>query len=429
MNAPVNSNGVGSRTNHYDVLIVGGGMVGGLLCAALATLTARSQQPLRIAVVENRLPEAFPAGTTPEYDLRVSALSIASEQMLRNVGAWDGIVARRACEYSRLSVWDGEQAGRTEFNAADVQASHLGHIVENRVIQLALLASLEQWQNVSIISPASLSRIQVLHDRVNVVLNNNSELSAKLLVGADGANSLVRKQAGIAMERKNYPQHALVATVQTALAQQDITWQRFVPSGPQAMLPLCGSKASLVWYHTENEIERLMALPDAQFLDELSIAFPEELGVVERLESRGSFPIAKAHAATYIAPRVALVGDAAHTVHPLAGQGVNLGMLDAGTLADVISTAHNKGRSFTDQVTLRRYQRTRFLHNQVMISTLDSLYELFKSRPLPVREVRSLSLNAINHFTPLKNQIMRYAMGVEGELPSLARPLHSKIDD
>jgi len=409
----------------YDVLIVGGGMVGSMLCAALAGVAATASldghEPLRICVLEHQLPAAFKPGSNPPYDLRVSALSIASQNMLQRVGAWDGIVSRRACEYKKLSVWDGEKDGRTDFNAADIQASHLGHIVENRVIQLALLDVIGDLSNVTVLTPARLARYRETSGGVEVTLEDGKKLTTRLLVGADGANSVVRKQAGIDTNRKQYPQHALVATVQTALPQQDITWQRFVPTGPQAFLPLCGHQASIVWYHTREEIQQLQALDDQQFIHRLQSAFPDALGAVAAVHGRGAFPIAKAHAQDYIAARIALVGDAAHTVHPLAGQGVNIGLLDAAALAQVVIAAAVQGRDVGSHAVLRRYQRWRYGDNQLMISALDSLYEAFKPRPEFVQQVRSASLNLVDRIKPIKHQLMRHAMGISGDLPSIAR--------
>ncbi len=413
----------------YDVIVVGGGMVGSMLCAALASDTDnnhslgpnRQDEPLRVCVLEHQLPAAFEPGSEPAYDLRVSALSIASEQMLKRVGAWEGIKTRRACEYKRLSVWDGERDGRTDFNCADINADHLGHIVENRVIQLALMDVLSELTNVTVVTPARLSRFRQLNHGVEVVLDSGNTVSARLLVGADGANSVVRQQAGIAMEKKLYPQHALVANVQTALSQQDITWQRFVPTGAQAFLPLCGQQGSIVWYHSKEEIEQLKSLDEDAFLQALQQSFPEELGPVEAIHARGAFPIAKAHAKDYVANRVALVGDAAHTVHPLAGQGVNIGLLDAAALAQVIHEAVAKGRDPGTHAVLRRYQRWRYGDNQLMITALDSLYEAFKPRPMLVQQLRSASLNLVDQMAPIKHQLMRHAMGVSGDLPDIAR--------
>lgn len=410
-----------NAASEFDVVIVGGGMVGSMLCAALATAQAPFKDSFRVCVLEDSLPASFDAGSTPPYDLRVSALSIASEQMLQRVGAWQGIVERRLCKYKRLSVWDGEQHGRTEFNAGDINASHLGHIVENRVIQLALLDRIKQLENVTVISPARLSRYNLTKLGVHLVLEDGREFRAGLLVGADGANSMVRQAAGIAMDKKVYPQHALVATVNTQAPQQDITWQRFVPTGPQAFLPLCGAQGSIVWYHTEEELQRIKQLDNAAFVDELNATFPEELGGVTQVQSRGSFPLAKAHAQSYIASRVALVGDAAHTVHPLAGQGVNIGLLDAAALAQVLREANARGRDIGEHTVLRRYERWRYGDNQIMIGALDTIYEAFKPRPSIVQQARSASLNLVDRVGPLKNQLMRHAMGVTGDLPSIAK--------
>lgn len=412
-------------TPEFDVVIVGGGMVGSMLCAALADVQAASTlhriEPLKVCVLEHQLPAAFDTGTNPAYDLRVSALSMASQHMLQSVGAWDGIVARRACEYKRLSVWDGEKDGRTDFNAGDIQAGHLGHIVENRVIQLALMDVINSLPNVSVLTPARMSRYRQTRNGVEIALEDGKKITARLLIGADGANSVVRQQAGITMDKKQYPQHALVATIQTALPQQDITWQRFLPTGPQAFLPLCGHQGSIVWYHTKEEIKQLQVLSDQEFIQRLQNEFPSELGTVETVYARGAFPIAKAHAKDYIAERVALVGDAAHTVHPLAGQGVNIGLLDAAALAQVVLEATVKGRDLGSHSVLRRYQRWRYGDNQLMINALDSLYEAFKPRAEVLQQVRSASLNLVDKVTPIKHQVMRHAMGVTGDLPHIAR--------
>jgi len=407
----------------FDIVIVGGGMVGSMLCAAITTQQTHNSEPLNVCVLEDRLPNAFIPGSNPDYDLRVSALSMASQHMLTRVGAWEGIASRRCCEYKRLSVWDGEKAGRTDFDAANVNAEHLGHIVENRVLQLALQDVLTKLPNVTVLSPARLLRYRQARSGVKIELEDNRRIDAQLLVGADGANSIVRQQAGIIMDKTAYPQHALVANIRTVLPQQDITWQRFVSTGPQAFLPLCGQRGSIVWYHTEEEVAKLCASDDDAFVALLQKCFPDELGTVQGVLARGSFPISKAHAKNYVANRVALVGDAAHTVHPLAGQGVNIGLLDAAALAQVLTDAREKGRDFGDASVLRRYQRWRYGENQLMITALDTIYEVFKPRAPLVQRLRSSSLNLVNQVSPLKQLVMRHAMGVSGDLPAIAKPV------
>lgn len=405
----------------YDVVIVGGGMVGSMLAAALANANP-TKSSLRIAVLENMQPAPFAPGSNPPYDIRVSALSGASQNMFRNVGAWDGILSRRACPYREMLVWDGEADGRTHFNASDVDLPELGHIVENRVMQLALLDCLMIADNIDYLCPARLKSYTLTEQRITCELDDGLDpITTRLLVGADGAQSTVRRLAKIAMERTPYPQHALVATVKTQLPQQAITWQRFQPTGPEALLPLCGSYASMVWYHTEEEVKRLRALSDAEFINAMESAFPAELGRIDSIVERSGFPIAKAHAERYIAERVALIGDAAHTVHPLAGQGVNLGLLDAAALAETILAAHAAGVDPGNRRRLRQYERWRRGENTMMISVLDGFYHAFKPQPEYVKKIRSIALNMADNGGPLKRFIMRYALGSMGHTPTLAK--------
>jgi len=397
-----------SSSGRYDVVIVGGGMVGSMLAAALA-----QNKKLRLAVIEQQYPQPFKPGTNPDYDIRVSALSIATQRMFENVNAWSGVVARRACAYSEMLVWDGEEHGSTHFKASE---------------QLALQDVVQSSSNVDYYCPASLQSYRHVENHIVCLLSGTDStddsaltLTTRLLVGADGAQSSVRDMAGIATQRSVYPQHALVASIETELPEQHITWQRFKPTGPEAFLPLCGSRASMVWYHSAEEVKRLRELDDAAFIDAMQSSFPDRLGGIKRVLSRGSFPIAKAHALQYIEQRVALIGDAAHTVHPLAGQGVNLGMLDAAALAQLVDEAAMAGKDIGSARLLRRYERWRRSDNAAMISLLDGFYHAFKPQPQPVRRLRSAALGVADRAGPLKKFVMRYAMGTSGDLPQLAR--------
>ena len=397
----------------YDIIIVGGGMVGSMLACALG------DSRFKVAVVE--------AGDVPtfekndSYALRVSALSIASQRMLEVVGAWPGVVERRACPYRRMLVWDGVGGGETLFDSADIAELHLGHIVENHVLQIALNERLQQFDNADFM-PRTRIENMVFSDRsVDVQLSDNTTLHGQLIVGADGGNSLVRKLANVEVSGGVYEdQHALVATVETALAQQDITWQRFVPSGPEAFLPLCGHYGSIVWYNTPEEVARLKSIGEGEFVDALEAQFPERLGTIKSIVGRGSFPLTHMHARQYVRPRLALVGDAAHTVHPLAGQGVNLGLLDAATLAEVLLDG-TKTNDAGALLPLRRYERWRRGHNQIMQASLDGFYRVFKPQTSAVTGARSAVLNMAKNVTPINHLCMRYASGLLGDLPKLAK--------
>lgn len=400
----------------FDVIIVGGGMVGAAVACALGN------SPLRVAVVEQQLPEAF----SPEqpHDLRVSALSIASRRILETIGAWDGVMQRRWCPFKRMRVW--ETAGDTEFCSDAIDYPELGYIVENRVTQLALLERLADFQNVTLFCPASIKNIVYTplngsDTRAEVELSDGQILTAKLLVAADGGASRVRQAVGLGVNNHDYQQHALVLYVETDYPQQDITWQRFVASGPQAFLPLTGHYASLVWYNSADEVRRLKGLPEAQLLKELSATFPACLGNLKAVLGRSSFPLRCQHAQAYIKPGVALVGDAAHMINPLAGQGVNIGFLDAAALAEVVLEAVQLGQSIADERVLKRYEQLRRTENLKMMTVMELFYRVFSNDIVPIKFLRNLGLGLAERVLPAKNKIMRAAMGLEGKLPKLAR--------
>ena len=399
-------------SEHYDIIIVGGGMVGGALGAALGN------GGLRVAVLESQPPAAIPPDSA--FDLRVSSVNLASQHLLENVGAWDAIVAsRRLCPWSRIRVWE-EGGGATEFIAEDAGVDSFGHFVENRLIQWALAERLKALPGVDYLAPAAPENIRIDPDAVRLETGEAS-ITASLLVGADGARSRVREVAGIGTHSWDYEQGVVVASARTMLPQQEISWQRFTPSGPQAFLPLPGHHASLVWYHRPAEVKRLLALDDADFMSELEATFPQCLGGVSGITARGSFPLRRMHAHRYVDRRVALVGDAAHTVHPLAGQGVNLGMLDAAVLAEVLLTALGRAEDIGDSEVLARYERRRRRDILAMMGVIDIFYRLFGNDVVPVKLLRNLGLEVANRLTPAKRQVMRFALGLTGEAPTLVR--------
>lgn len=396
---------------HYDVAIIGGGMVGATLGCCLG------DSGLRVAVVEDAPPPPFAA--EQPHDLRVSAISIASASIVKTVNAWKGVVSRRYCPFRRMRVW--EDRGDVEFRSEDINEPLLGYIVENRILQLALLDRLVEFANVDFLCPAQTRSIDYGAQQSSIQLQDGRVLTARLLVAADGGYSKVRQAAGMGVSAWDYEQHALVLTVETTYGQQDITWQRFVPTGPLAFLPLTGPHASLVWYHTPDEVRRLKTLSDEDLLQELLSAFPTALGEVKRIISRGSFPLKRQHALSYTKEGVALIGDAAHMIHPLAGQGVNIGLLDAAALAQVLVTAHRRGEDLGSAKVLREYERMRRYNNLIMMTTMDLFYRVFGNIHLPVKLLRNLGLGLAEHITPAKRLAMRYAMGLGGKLPRLAK--------
>jgi len=396
----------------FDVVIVGGGMVGAAIGCCLG------ESNLKVAVIEQSIPEPFKKEQT--HDLRVSALSQASKNILASVGAWDGIASRRLCPFKRMRVW--ETAGDTEFNSDDLKLPELGFIVENRITQLALLDRLAEFKNIELLAPASITKINYsASEPTHLELDDGTELQAKVLVAADGGNSRVRQTVGLGVTSWDYKQHALVIYIETDYEQQDITWQRFVPSGPQAFLPLTGNHGSIVWYNSADEVRRLKTLSNEALITELTATFPDCLGKVKQVLGIASFPLKRQHAQQYIKEGVALVGDAAHMINPLAGQGVNIGLLDAAALAEVLVEAHTNNEDIGSSTVLKRYEKMRRNENLKMMTVMDAFYRVFSNDLLPIKFFRNLGLGLAERLKPAKNKVTRMAIGLDGKLPKLAR--------
>ena len=396
---------------NFDIVIVGGGMVGAAVACGLGN------SKLKVAIIEKNMPAAFSA--EQPHDLRVSALSIASKNILESVGAWQGILNRRLCPFKRMRVF--ETAGDTEFCSDAIQQEELGFIVENRVTQLALLDRLQQFENITLFSSTNISKIDYAVTDTQLELEDGQQLTARVLVAADGGQSRIRQSVGLGVTSWDYEQHALVIYVETAYPQQDITWQRFTPEGPQAFLPLTGNYGSLVWYNSPDEVRRLKALPYNLLIQELLEAFPDCLGELNKVLGVASFPLKRQHAQHYVKQGIALVGDAAHMINPLAGQGVNIGLLDAAALAEVLIEADRNGQDIADINVLKRYENMRRHENLKMMTVMDMFYHLFSNKIMPVKFLRNLGLGLAERISPAKNKVMKAAMGLEGNLPKLAR--------
>jgi len=399
----------------YDVVIVGGGMVGACLACALAPTD------LQVAVLEFSEPQlSWPEDSV---DLRVSAISIASQHIFNAVGAWEGMLTERVSPYRDMKVWDSTGNGHIHFDSADIGMAEMGHIIENRVIRAALLKRIDEYENIHFICPARLTSWQNDDDALYLTLADGSKITTSLLVGADGGRSWVREQAGISHYGWPYDQSGVVAVVETELPHQETAWQRFLTTGPLAFLPLTDGRSSIVWSTTADAAKNLIAMDDEQFCVALSEAFEGRLGTILTTTPRAAFPLKLQHAEQYVKQRIALVGDAAHMIHPLAGQGANLGFLDAASLADVISKAAQQGRDIGSFKVLRRYERWRKGGNVSMMYAMDGFKRLFSNDMTLAKQVRNTGLTLANKCTPLKHRLMRQAMGEEGDLPRLAHGL------
>lgn len=397
----------------YDVAIAGGGMVGAALAAGLG-LTG-----FRVALIEGREPQR--QWPPEEVDLRVSALTRASQNILLNLGAWPAMVRRRVNPYRRMRVWDAGSGGVIQFDCDAIGEPDLGHIVENRVTQLALWERLEQLPPVELLCPARISGLDL--ERRQLRLEDGRSLSAGLIVGADGRDSRIRDLAGIQVHGWAYDQHALVATVTPTGDHQETAWQRFLPAGPLAFLPLDDGRCSIVWSNRPEQAKRLLTLDEADFRAELAQAIEGQLGEISAVGPRALFPLRLQHAVPYVRAGLALVGDAAHAIHPLAGQGVNLGLLDAATLVQCLVTGRAPGRAPGHLRDLRQYERLRKGDNIAMLAAMDGFKRLFSNANPALGLLRGLGLRLADRVTPLNHAFMRRALGLEGELPDLARRL------
>ncbi|WP_042060209.1 FAD-dependent 2-octaprenylphenol hydroxylase [Aeromonas allosaccharophila] len=407
------------QMQNVDVVIVGGGMVGLGLAAAL------KHSALKVLVVEGQLPDPQLGEVA---DNRVSALSLASQQILRHVGAWDGIEARRLQAYDKMAVWEQDSFGHIDFDAASLRQANLGHIVENRVIQLALLEAIladgtRGASNIQLLTPARAKSLQSGPAGALLLLEDGQAISAKLVVAADGAHSWVRRQADIPLTSWDYGHHALVATVRCAEPHEAVARQIFTPDGPLAFLPLWQENlCSIVWSLPVARAEALCACDDEQFNRQLTAAFDARLGLCKVEGARSAIPLTARYARDFARERLVLVGDAAHTIHPLAGQGVNLGLLDAAALAEQILQNHAAGEDIGLLTNLRSYERWRKSEAARMLAAMEGLKRLFSGANPLKKLVRGVGLRAANLLTPFKEGVIRAAMGLEGELPALARP-------
>lgn len=401
----------------FDIVVVGAGMVGASFAARVASTNWGAG--LRIGVLEAS-PFVMP-DLSQTFDPRVVALTEVSRQLLSDVGVWQQIASRRTCPYRHMEVWEADGTGHIEFDCAEVRQPSLGHIVENALIVEALLQRLEALPNVTLLCPAKVTGLERLEKDGSVVIElaDGGRVTTQLVAAADGARSRVRELCGLQLRQWDYGHQAIVTTITIEREHNFTARQRFLPEGPLAFLPLQDEqgdchRCSIVWSQQSEKAKELMALDEAEFCRALGQASDHCLGEITAVDKRYCIPLWQRHAVDYVLPGIALLGDAAHTIHPLAGQGVNLGFQDAITLAEEIQRSLSRGLSPGELSGLKRYQRRRKPHNLGMMATMEGFKRLFESQAMPLRLLRNDGMKLANQLGPLKNQLVRQAMGLGG---------------
>lgn len=398
----------------WDAIVVGGGMVGAAAALGL------SQKGFNVLLLEKQ-PVQLEWDATSEYQMRVSALTRASEKILKNLGAWQGIKARRSHPFTAMHVWDEVTPGEVHFSASDMLEANLGHTVENEVVRAAIWEQIEQQKNISVLFGAKLKRLELEGEMATLTLNKGLQLQTQLLIGADGALSKVRELAHIGLKTQDYEQCALVGCVKTELSHQDTCWQRYTMNGPFAFLSMGDNVSSIAWYLPIDKMDWALGLNDDDFAREIGEASDYKLGQVVEVAQRSAFPLIRRHAEHYVKPNLALIGDAAHTIHPQAGQGVNLGLLDAAALIETLTAAKQSGKAWGSFPVLRKYERWRRGDNEVVQRSMEAFDWMFKQDGSFKVHARKALLPLANRLTPVKNWLMTQALNGREALPDMAK--------
>ena len=402
----------------FDVIVIGGGVAGASLSLAL------SDCALNIALIDKRSLEPEALVPSCSFSPKVSALTQASVNLFKNIHVWPDVSAIRVCPYRCMKVWDAEGTGGVEFGSESAMSKVIGHIVENNILRNALLASLKKTR-VSLYQSESNLNFYLDDSQGIVTLADETELQGKLLVAADGAESQLRAAANIPLSQKDYMHHAIVTTVETARYHQDTAWQVFLDDGPLAFLPLPSLNnkhyCSIVWSLVPKQAEKVIKLTNQEFCNQLERAFEQKLGKLICTESRFCFPLRERHAQKYYRNNVVLIGDAAHSIHPLAGQGMNLGLMDVAVLVEELKRAVKRSDNIAGSHILNRYQRRREGHNLTMMLAMRGFQKMFSSNNIAVRWLRNTGLKTVNQIPMLKEAIISQAMGITGDLPKLVR--------
>jgi 2-octaprenylphenol hydroxylase len=382
--------------------------------STLASLLSRSG--FSVALVEAHEPQPFDAGA--DVGLRVSAISPGSAAVLEQAGAWKSISAERCRPYRRMQVEDGVELEPLLFDAPVFNLERLGTIIENSLVQWSLWQVVSAGGQVDIYCPGVLDKIEPGQNQSRISLSSGAQLSADLVVGADGAASPVRKAIGIRQDYRSYNQHGLVAVVGKQKPNQGVAWQRFMPGGPLAFLPLADGRSSIVWTRPSIEVQRLLALDNDTFVEELDAASSGWLGRVESCGPKAAFPLSMRLSESYTAHRTVLIGDAAHVVHPLAGQGVNLGFADAAALTETLISARLAGNDIGAASVLQHYDRWRRAESEAMAFGMHALRSLFSHDSLS--PLRRIGLALVKRSWTVKDMFLQRAAGLGKNAPELA---------
>lgn len=408
---------------NFDILIVGAGMVGLTLALAI-----RKTSGLTVAIADTKSIEPL----SDQPNVRVSAINLASKQIFSQLGVWDDICNMRLQDYQHMHVWDKAGYGKLAFSSDELTGvednAQLGWIIENDVIRNALWNKASKDEGITFFNQERITNVGVGENEVFASFETQMPITAKLLVGADGANSWVRKQIDVPLVFRDYDHHAIVGTVECSLGHQNTAWQVFLPSGPLALLPLYQSNlCSIVWSTAPNDADRLMALSKENFSKEITAASDGKLGNIKLVSDPFSYPLKMRLSQSFVKDRVALVGDAAHTIHPLAGQGVNLGLLDAVSLSELISDKIHSDSNATDNndwvnsTVLNHYSRWRKSEASEMIAAMEAIKQVFTPQQKLTQIVRGIGMTIFDNTAPIKNTLMKQALGLKAELPKLAK--------
>jgi 2-octaprenylphenol hydroxylase len=405
--------------SNSEVVIAGAGISGLTLAHLLST------NGIKCLVLAKDLPGGVTS--TASYDPRTISITPASVSVLSSINVWQQLAEEKIGRYNRIHVWDENSSGEIKFDCEEICEPVLGYIVEQSLLEEALNQAILYNPNITLVKEDKVSGFTNHENNILVETQAGAAINANILVAADGNNSRVRSLAGLDFPKHDYKQKAIACIVKTSLAHENVARQRFLSNGPIAFLPMtdphcCG----IVWSAEAEHAAELLEMNDEEFKQQLQVAFESRLGEVLTIQPRLCFDLFRANAKNYFNGRCVLVGDAAHNVHPLAGQGANMGILDITTLAELIFTAKKNNRNIGSRTVLRRYERWRKCENSQMIWAMEGVKYLFEQNNNVINNLRNTGLNVINSMPLIKGQIMQYAMGLTGDVPSLVRAFKSQ---